>query len=153
MRINFTRAIVAGVIGTIAFDLVGLALTGKFWDVPALLASKLVGDGALPVGVATHYGIGALLAVIYAGVAPSLWGPRWARALTFITAQTVFGVWLFMLPLLGAGPLGLKAGALMPVISLLRHWAYAVPLALLVSVDDIAGRAPGTGEIGISRAR
>lgn len=131
MRINFTRAVIAGVIGTVAVDLVGFALTGTFWDIPALLGNKLFGDDALVAGVVAHYLNGALLAVIYAGVAPSLWGNRWARAMTYVTAETIFGVWLFMAPLLGAGALGLKLGAMFPLISLVRHWAYGAALAAI----------------------
>lgn len=149
MKIHFRRAIIAGVLGTVAFDLAGWALTGTFWDIPALLGSKVFGEGTLAAGVAGHYGIGALLAVIYAGVAPSLWGNAWARALTFVTLETVFGVWLFMLPLLGAGPAGLKVSALMPVITLARHWAYAVPLALLYPLEQ----EDRVRAVGLARAR
>jgi hypothetical protein len=126
MRINFAKAFLAGVAGTAAFDLLGLALTGKFWDVPSLLNARLFGGVGLGVGVFAHYVIGVLLAVIYAGVAPSLWGSRWTRALTYITAQTLFGVYLFMMPMLGLGVFGLEVGVLLPVFSMLRHWAYAL---------------------------
>jgi len=84
--------------------------------------------------VFAHYANGALLAVIYSAVAPSLWGPRWARAATFVTAETVFGVWLFMLPLVGAGIAGLEVSAAMPFITLARHLAYGIGLALLIPV-------------------
>jgi len=131
MTIRFTNAIIAGLAGTVAFDLVGFALTGTFWDIPALIGSKLVPPGNLPVGVVAHYGNGVLLAVIYAGLSPSLWGSRWVRALTFVTAETIFGVWLFMLPLLGLGILGLKAGPMLPLIALVRHLAYGAALAAL----------------------
>ncbi len=131
MKVNWARAALSGVLGTILFDIVGFLLTHKFWDIPALVGSKLVGEHALLAGVAAHYANGVLLAIIYAALEPSLWGNRWARALTFITAQTVFGVWLFMLPLLGAGFVGLKMGHAVPLVTLLRHWAYAIPLVLL----------------------
>lgn len=133
MKVNWLKAALAGVVGTIAFDLAGLALLRTFWDLPVLLGSKIAGEGALalPVGIAAHYGNGAVLAILYAAIEPSLWGNRWARALTFMTAQTVFGVWLFMLPLLGAGVMGLKMGGTVWLITLLRHWAYAVPLVVL----------------------
>ncbi len=134
MRVNWRKAALAGIVATIMFDLAGLVLVRTWWDIPALLGSKIVGEGAglaLPVGVAAHYGNGVVLAILYAALEPSLWGNRWARALTFMTAQTIFGVWLFMLPLLGAGLMGLKMGGTVWVITLLRHWAYAVPLVLL----------------------
>ena len=56
--VDFRKAAIAGVVGTIAFDFTGLLLTGEFWDVPKLLASKLVGDGPLLFGVGLHYLIG-----------------------------------------------------------------------------------------------
>ncbi len=136
MKINFQKAAIAGILGTIAFDVVGFLLTGKFWDIPGLLGAKLFGEGALIPGVLAHYGNGVVLAVIYAGVAPSLWGSRWTRSLTFITIQTITGVWFFMLPLLGLGALGLKAGIMVPVIVLARHWAYGLVVAWIDPVGD-----------------
>lgn len=41
MRIDWQRAILAGIAGTIAFDVLGLLLTGRWWDIPALLGTKL----------------------------------------------------------------------------------------------------------------
>lgn len=129
MQIDWKRAVLAGLSGTVIFDVLGLLLTGQWWDVPGLLGMKL-GTG-LVGGVLGHYANGAILAIIYAGLAPSLWGPSWARALTYITIQTVFGVWLFMMPLLGMGIAGLKASALIPVMTLVRHWGYGLVLAWL----------------------
>lgn len=129
MQIQWKRAILAGLAGTLIFDLSGLLITQRWWDVPGLLGMKL--ETGLLGGVVAHYANGAILAIIYAGVGPSLWGPSWVRALTYITVQTVFGVWLFMMPLLGVGMAGLKMGALAPVITLIRHWAYGLTLAWL----------------------
>lgn len=132
MRFNWKLTILAGLGGTLAFDVLGLAFTGTWWDLPALLGSKL--ELGLAVGVFAHYANGVLLAVIYAAVAPFLRGGRTARALTYVTAETIFGVWLFMLPLLGAGFAGLKLGAMIPLITLVRHWGYGLVLAALVPV-------------------
>ena len=132
MKINWKTTILAGILGTIVFDLVGLILTGKFFGLPTLLGSKL-GVGVLG-GVAAHYGNGVIIAVIYAAISPSLWGSRVSRALTFVTIQTVFGVWFFMLPLLGAGIAGTKMGAMVPVITLARHLAFGLVLAALVRI-------------------
>lgn len=140
MRIDWRKAAWAGVVGTVAFDVVGLILTQTWWDIPRLLGAKL-GTGLLG-GVVAHYVNGILIAWIYAGVGPSLWGPGWARALVFITAQTVFGVGLFMMPLLDMGVFGLKAGAAMPVIGMLRHWAYGLVLAVLYPVAEAHRAAP-----------
>lgn len=128
--INWKNAIVAGIAGTLLFDLFGLVMTGKWWDIPALLGEKT--ELGFAYGVLAHFGNGILLAVLYAGVKPSLWGPQWIRPFIFITAQTIALVWLFMFPLLGAGVAGAKMGAMTAVGSLLRHWLYAVPFIFLI---------------------
>jgi hypothetical protein len=128
--INWKNAILAGIIGTILFDLVGLLITGTWWDIPGILGAK-TGLG-LAYGVMGHYSNGILLAILYAGIAPSLWGPKWARAMTFVIGETIALVWFFMLPLLGAGIAGINMDPLMPVITLVRHLAYALPLIFLI---------------------
>lgn len=133
MRIDWRKAVLAGLAGTLAFDLAGLIL-GRGWDIPQLLGAKL--GAGLAGGVLAHYINGILIAAIYAGVAPSLWGNRWLRALLFITAQTVFGVGLFMMPLLGMGVMGINAGLAMPVVGMLRHWVYVLVVAWLYRVGE-----------------
>lgn len=128
--INWQKAFLAGFLGTVLFDLLGLLITGNWWDIPGILGAK-TGLG-LTYGVVGHYANGILLAVLYAGIAPSLWGPKWLRPLIFVAAETVALVWLFMLPLLGAGVAGLDMSPMMPVITLLRHLVYAVPLIFLI---------------------
>jgi len=129
--INWKNAIIAGVLGTILFDLAGLLLTGNWWDIPGLLGEK-TGFG-LAYGIGGHYGNGILLAILFAGLQPSIWGPQWLRPIIFVTAEMVALVWLFMLPLLGAGVAGLDASPMMPVITFLRHIAYAIPLIFLIN--------------------
>jgi len=131
--INWKKAILAGVLGTILFDVVGLLITGTWWDIPTILGTK-TGLG-LAYGVAGHYGNGVLLAILFAGIAPSLWGPKWVRPIIFVTGEMIALVWLFMLPLLGAGVAGIDMNPMMPVITLLRHLAYAVPLFFLIQYD------------------
>ena len=131
--INWKKAILAGILGTILFDLVGFLLTGNWWDIPGLLGAK-TGLG-LAYGVGGHYSNGILLSVLFAGIAPSLWGPKWVRPIIFVIGETVALVWLFMLPLLGAGVAGLDASPMMPVITLVRHLAYAIPLIFLINYD------------------
>jgi hypothetical protein len=131
--INWKNAIIAGVIGTILFDLVGLLITGKWWDIPGVLGTK-TGLG-IAYGIIGHYSNGILLSILFAGIAPSLWGPKWLRAITFVVGETIALVWLFMLPLLGAGIAGIDMDPMMPVITLVRHLAFAVPLILLLNYD------------------
>lgn len=131
--INWKNAIIAGIIGTILFDLVGLAFTGKWWDIPSILGAK-TGLG-LAYGVIGHYSNGILLSILFAGIAPSLWGPKWFRPLLFVVVETIALVWLFMLPLLGAGVAGLDMSPIMPVITFVRHLVYAIPLIFLIQYD------------------
>ncbi len=144
MRLDIKLTVLAGVVGTIAFDLAGLLFTGQWWDIPNLLGAKL-GIG-LAAGVLAHYSNGVILAVIFAALADVIPGPRWSRAFTFITVQTVFGVWLFMLPLLDMGIAGLGVSAMIPVITLARHWAYAGALELVLRAHP-ASRALTTASI------
>ena len=132
--INWKNAIIAGIIGTILFDLVGLLLTGNWWDIPGILGAK-TGLG-LAYGVGGHYGNGIFLAILFAGIAPSLWGPKWLRPIIFITAEMVALVYLFTLPLLGAGIAGVDMDPMMPVIQFIRHLAYAIPLIFLISYNQ-----------------
>jgi len=131
--INWKNAILAGFIGTILFDLAGLLIIGKWWDIPEILGAK-TGLG-LAYGVVGHYSNGILLAILFAGIAPSLWGPKWLRPVIFVVGETVALVWLFMLPLLGAGVAGLDMSPMMPLITLVRHLVYALPLILLISYE------------------
>lgn len=124
--INWRNAIIAGITGTLAFDLIGLLFTGTWWDIAGIIGEK-TGLG-LAYGVFGHYSNGILLAVLYAGIAPSLIGPNWLRAQIFVIAETIALVWFFMFPLLGAGVAGLEAGAMLPILSMVRHLAYGVPL-------------------------
>lgn len=87
--IRWKHAVVAGLLGTVVFDVVGLILTGT-WTTPMMLGAKL-GVG-LAGGVVAHYTNGVLLAIIFVGVGPSLWGPSWLRGLTYMFIQQIFGV-------------------------------------------------------------
>jgi hypothetical protein len=139
MKINWQRAILSGILGTIAFDISGVLLAGMLWPEPHLLSEKL--GVSLAAGVLAHYGNGLILAIIFAAIAPSLWGPSWARALTFFSLETIFGIWLFMLPLVGLGPLGLSMGIAFPIVLLVRHWILALVVAYVNPVPDAAQAA------------
>jgi len=131
--INWKIAILAGIAGTILFDITGLILTGDWWDIPGILGEQ-TGFG-LAYGVVGHFGNGILLAILYAGIAPSIFGPTWLRPFIFITVQTIVLVWLFMLPLMGAGVAGLDMGAEMAVTTMVRHWVYVIPFVFLINKD------------------
>jgi hypothetical protein len=131
--LNWKKAILAGIIGTLLFDIVGLLFTGQWWDIPGLLGQK-TGLGFI-YGIFGHYGNGIMLAILYTAIAPHLWGPYWVRPLIFVTGETIALVWLFMLPLLGAGVAGINQSAMTPVVTLLRHFAFALPLIFWVNQE------------------
>ena len=134
MKINWKNAILAGAIGTVLFDIIGLLFTGTWWDIPGVL-SQAIGL-PFPIALLMHYGNGVALAAIYGALAPSLFGPGWLRALLFTTLETVMLVWFLLFPLLGLGIAGLEGGAIFPVLSMVRHWAYAVPLAYFFRLEE-----------------
>ena len=131
--LNWKNAIIAGIAGTILFDLFGLLTGSGWWDIPALLGDK-TGLG-LAYGVFGHYSNGILLAILYAAIAPHLFGPTWLRPFIFVTAETIALVWFFMLPLLGAGVAGLNMGVDMAIGSMVRHWLFAVPFIFLINKE------------------
>lgn len=133
-NIDWQKAGLAGIFGTLLFDIVGLAFTGTWWDIPTVLASAI--GLPFPIALLMHYGNGIALAAIYAALAPSLFGSPWVRALVFTTLETVMLVWFLLFPLLGLGIAGLEGGWIFPILSMTRHWAYAVPLALLLSPKE-----------------
>ena len=131
--INWKNAIMAGLLGTILFDLFGWVMGMGWWDIPSLLGDK-TGLG-LAYGVFGHFSNGVLLAILYLAISPSLWGPHWIRPFIFITAQTVALVWFFMFPLVGAGVAGLNVGPEMAIGSLVRHWVYVIPYIFIINKE------------------
>jgi hypothetical protein len=125
---HVVRAGIAGVVGTVAFDVFGFLATRQWLDIPALLGERL--ETGLLSGVLAHYANGIVFAIVFAGLLPLFRGPIWLRAVQFATLLTIFGVWLFMMPVMGMGALGLKMGALMPLMTLIRHWIYGVVMGL-----------------------
>lgn len=62
MKINWIKAGIAGVIGTLLFDIVGLLFTGTWWDIPGVLAQAV--GLPFPIALLMHYGNGIALAAI-----------------------------------------------------------------------------------------
>jgi pimeloyl-ACP methyl ester carboxylesterase len=102
--------------------------------------------------VTGHFGNGIAIAIIYAALVPSLFGPNWARGLSFATVQTIMNVWLLLYPLLGLSIAGLEAGCAPAVISLVRHYFFILPAIFLLRVDtgEEAGQSPVSRAAGIS---
>lgn len=116
---------IAGILGTIVFDALGFLFMGA-WDVPNALAGTL--ETSLAMGGLFHYGIGITMAVIFAALIPLFPGPLWVKGATFMTVQTILGVWFFMMPMMGMGVAGVESpmGIMLGLGSLVRHWAFGI---------------------------
>jgi hypothetical protein len=93
---------------------------------------------------ALHFGFGIAWAVVYAAWAePHLTGPGWRRGLVFSFVPWVASV-LVLLPVVGAGPLGIELGAgPLPVLgSLVLHMVYGSALGELYAQARPAGAPP-----------
>ena len=136
-------AAIAGIAGTIVFDLLGLVFAGE-WDVPNMIG-EMLGIGVAG-GAFMHYAIGITLAVIFAGLVPLFAGPMWLRGATFATLQTILGVWLFMMPMMEMGIAGTDSpqGFMAGFVSLVRHWGFGIVMGLVyaATAPRFAGPAP-----------
>ena len=120
MTLNWRRATVAGVLGSLAFSAVGIWLTpllGLARSNPTdMLAENLGGNMAL--AWAAHLAIGAVLAVIYASVATRLPGPPAMRGALFALAPWLLVVLMSALSGMLAAP--------MAIGSLVGHLVYGI---------------------------
>lgn len=123
MNVNFGRAALAGVLGTVAMTVVALYVAPMMGMPPMNPAEMLAGQmgGNTIVGWAVHFMIGVTLATVYAAVAGSLPGPVAVRGALFglapwLVAQVV------VMPMMG---MGLFSGSMsMAMGSMLGHIIY-----------------------------
>ncbi len=125
MTRNWSKAVAAGLVGTVVMTLIGL-FVAPMMGIPRMnpaqmLAGAMGGNAVL--GWMAHFMIGALLAVIYAVVAPALPGAPAARGALYGLAPWLMAM-LVMMPMMGM-PLfgGAVAGAMG---SLIGHLVYGV---------------------------
>ncbi|WCK52965.1 hypothetical protein PP175_16245 [Aneurinibacillus sp. Ricciae_BoGa-3] len=106
---------------------IDIAITGIPVDIPVLLGSKLIGErsGTLFAGHLVHLLNGIVLAIIFFALIPHMPGRNnIVKGVLFAVAELIVGVGLFMLPIMGAGIIGLGMAKAIPMITLLRHVAY-----------------------------
>lgn len=134
-QFSWGQAFIAGVLATIAFDVAmyaDIALTKNPANIPAMLGSKLLGESSFStvVGHLGHFINGIALAIIFAALAPHMPGNNnITKAVVFSVVETIIGVWMLVLPLLGAGFAGIAAaGAILPIVTMTRHIAYGLVL-------------------------
>ena len=133
MNINLSRAILAGVIGTIVMTVMSV-LIAPMMGMPAMNPAEMLAGqmgGNIMMGWAAHFMVGIVLAVLYALVASRLPGPAAVRGALFglapwLLAQAV------MMPMMG---MGMFSGSMMLAGgSLVGHLLYGGTVGLVYGV-------------------
>ncbi len=127
MEHHWTRAIVGGLIGTLAMTAVGLWIAPLMGLPPMNPADMLAGamGGSMLLGWSGHLMIGLVLALIYAMVAPWLPGPPPVRGALYGLAPWILAM-VAVIPMMGMPVFG---GAAEPAIgSLVGHLVYGAIL-------------------------
>lgn len=136
MKINVGRAVIAGVVGTMAMTLVGVyaaPMMGIPKMNPAQMLAGAMGGHAM-LGWGGHFMIGIVLATGYALVAPLLPGPALLRGATFGIAPYLLAQ-LAVMPMMG---LPLFSGSIpMAMGSLVGHLVYGVVVAAVYGAAPV----------------
>lgn len=126
-RLNWTRAIVAGLAATAVMTV--LMLMAPAMGLPPMNIGAMLGSvmgGSLFLGWMAHFVIGTVLAVIYAAVfATRLPGPGFVRGALYGLAPWIMAE-LVVMPMMGAGLFGGSFGA--GFGSLMGHLVYGAVL-------------------------
>ncbi len=156
-------AVLAGLLATVAMATVQVIVLAVFTELPttlperallALVALSAAGQGILPSPLAAPVAgllfvpAGIVWAIVYAlWVEPRLHGPDWLKGMACSILPTGIS-WLVVLPLLGAGPLGLQVdvGPVLVVGELVRHAVYGVALGLTYPMLLLARGSSGISD-------
>ncbi len=104
MNINFGRAALAGIIGTVMMTVVGL-YAAPLMGIPAMNPADMLADqmgGNAVLGWIGHFMIGVIFAEVYAVVAGSLPGPVVVRGALFALAPWLLAQ-VVVMPMMGMG--------------------------------------------------
>ncbi len=123
MNVNFGRAALAGIIGTVMMTVVGL-YAAPLMGIPAMNPADMLADqmgGSAAMGWIGHFMIGVIFAEVYAVVAGSLPGPVVVRGALFALAPWLLAQ-VVVMPMMG---MGLFSGDMtMAMGSLIGHIIY-----------------------------
>lgn len=140
MKINWGKAILAGLIGTAVMTLVGVWVA-PMMGIPPMNPAEMLAmpmGGSVVLGWMGHFMIGSVLAIIYALIAPRLRGPSWARGALYGVAPWLMAQ-LIVIPMMGmpvfSGSVAMAMG------SLIGHLVYGA----------IVGGMYGTGSVQTTR--
>lgn len=134
---TLVRGVIGGLVGTVAFTLMGLYgapdIIGQTMDVADLLAPALGGSHTL--GMIAHFGAGTFIfpaAYLMFGL-PALPGPAWLRGALFLIFVYLTAM-LFVMPVLGHG---LFLGSLpKAVVALMGHLVHGVIMGQIIGIPD-----------------
>ena len=137
---KFARLVIAGILGTLAFNAVmyaDVAITGIPVDIVATMGSLAVGESEHTeiIGHAIHFSNGIGLALLFGYVALPISKrikklPTIVYGITFALVELVIAVWLVMLPMLGAGIAGLDIAPEVAIMTLARHLVFGAVIGL-----------------------
>jgi hypothetical protein len=140
MNIHWSKAVVAGLIGTVAITVVGVWI-GPLMGIPPMNPAEMLAGvmgGVMLLGWIAHFMIGTILAVIYALVAAKLPGPPVARGALYGLAPWLVAQ-VMVMPIMGM-PL-FSGSAVMAVGSLLGHLVYGAVIGGIYGAPQSAPRA------------
>jgi membrane-associated protein len=144
-------AVLAGLLATLEMATVQIVVLAIFTELPtslperallAMVSLSTAGHGLLPspltapVAGLLFVPAGIVWAITYAlWIEPRLHGPDWLKGTAFSIVPTAIS-WLVILPLVGAGPLGLwlDVGLVLAVSELVRHAVYGAALGIAYPV-------------------
>ncbi len=104
MKVNATRAVIAGVVGTAVMTAISVYVAPMMGMPKMNPAEMLAGQmgGNLMLGWAAHFMVGVVLAGIYGAVAPALPGPPVLRGALYGVAPWLLAQ-LAVMPMMGMG--------------------------------------------------
>jgi hypothetical protein len=139
---KFTRLVIAGILGTLAFNGVmyaDIAITGISLDIVATMGSLTVGESEYTeiIGHVIHFVNGIGLSLLFGYIALPLSKkiiklPVIIYAIIFVLVELVIAVWFAMLPMLGAGIAGLNIGPEVAVMTFARHVVFGIVIGLVL---------------------
>lgn len=137
---KFARIILAGVIGTIAFNGVmyaDIAITGIPLDIVAVMGNLAVGESehSQTIGHIIHIANGIGLTILFGYVVVPISKrikklPVIVYAILFAVMEVIIAVWFVMLPMLGAGVAGLNIASEVPAMTMIRHIVFGVVIGV-----------------------
>ena len=143
MRINFGKAVAAGIIGTLVMTAVGLWMA-PMMGIPRMNPAEMLAGqmgGNLALGWAGHLMIGSVLAVIYAALSSRIPGPFALRGALYSLAPFLMAQ-VVVMPMMG---MSLFSGSVpMAMGSLIGHLIYGAVLGSVYGAGTESGTAHRT---------